>query len=206
MTEDLRARLARIDPARRLDAAGLAESPTAHEIRERVMQTIEDTATTPVAAPRWRRVGLVAGAAASVAAIAVVAAVATGGDSAPKPAPKPRTTLALNAPGGGPTMTSCIRFSVDILRDMPVAFAGTVTAVTPQSVTLDVDRWYKGGSADQVTVATPDATTSVALDGIELTQGGRYLIAATDGTINTCGYSGAASAELESAFGEAFPG
>jgi hypothetical protein len=202
MTEDLRARLARIDPARLLDA-GLAESPTAHEIRERVMQTIEDT---PVAAPRRRRAGLVAGVAASVAAVAVVAAVATSGGSAPKPAPKNPTTLALAAPAGGPAMSMCIAFSVDLLRDMPVAFAGTVVAVTPQSVTLDVDRWYKGGSADQVTVATPDTTTSVALDGIELTQGGRYLLTASEGTVSTCGFSGPASAELEAAFGEAFPG
>jgi hypothetical protein len=202
MDEDLRARLARIDPARRLSE--LTASP--HEIRERVMQTIEDTTTdVPAAAPRRRRYALVAGAAASVAAIAVVAAVATGGGNAPKPKHVP-TTLALKGPAGGPVMRSCIQFSVDILRDMPVAFAGTVADVTPQSVTINVDRWYKGGTAEQVTVATAAGTTSVALDGVEFTKGARYFVAATDGTVNACGYSGPASAELETAYGEAFPG
>ena len=202
MTEDLRKRLARIDPARRLD--DLAESPTAHEIRERVMRTIEETPTpTPVATPR--RLRLVAGLAASVAAVAVAAAV-LGGDDKPQVTQRTPTTMALKAPAaeGGPSMSSCVMFSVDILRDMPVALAGTAVSVTPDSVTIDVDRWYKGGSADQVTIATPGATTSVALDGVEFTQGTRYLITATDGTVNTCGFSGPATAELERAFAEAF--
>ena len=32
---------------------------------------------------------------------------------------------------------------------MPVALAGTVTALEPGQVTLDVDRWYRGGTADR---------------------------------------------------------
>lgn len=102
-------------------------------------------------------------------------------------------------------MGSCVAFDVAILREMPVAFGGTVVATSAGSVTLDVDRWYKGGSADQVTIATPDGTTSVALDGVEFTQGARYLVTATDGNVNTCGFSGPATAELEKAFAEAFP-
>ena len=206
MTEDLRARLARVDPERATD---LEASPRAQEIRERVMRTIdEETTTTPVRpAPGWRRPALVMGAAAGVAAVAVAAAVLAGGGERVTPAPRTPTTMALKAnAAGGPVMGSCIQFSVDVLRDMPVAFGGTVVATTPAEVTLDVDRWYRGGDADRVTIATPDGTTSVALDGVEFTQGARYLVTATDGTVNTCGYSGPATAELEAAFGQAFPG
>lgn len=205
--DDLRARLARVDPVRRLPA-DLTASPTAQEIRERIMQTIDDTTTpTPPAVPRWRRPALVFAAAASVAAVAIGAAVFAGGDGGGTAPDRPKTTLALTAPssGGGATMSSCLAFDVSFLAQMPVALAGTVTEIGASSVTLDVDRWYKGGDADLVTVATPD-NTSVALDGVEFTQGGRFLVAAEEGTVNGCGFSGPATAELEQAYAEAFPG
>jgi hypothetical protein len=46
----------------------------------------------------------------------------------------------------------------------------------------------------------------VALDGVDFQQGKRYFVTAAQGTVNGCGYSGPASAELEQAFAEAFPG
>jgi hypothetical protein len=86
-----------------------------------------------------------------------------------------------------------------------VALAGTVTALEPGQVSLDVDRWYTGGSADRVTIAVP-VNNSAALDGVDFREGERYLLTATDGTVNGCGFSGPASAELESAYGAAFGG
>ncbi len=208
MTDDdgiLRARLARLDPARQAEADGLIESPTAQEIRERVMQTIEESSTTTEDMPRTRRLGLLAGVAAGVAAIAIGAAVLSGGDSAPTQAPAP-TTMALTAPAGpGTTMSSCMMFDVEILKQVPVAFGGTVVDVAPQKVTIDVDRWYKGGSADQVTVATLDSQ-HVSLDGVEFVKGNRYLVTATEGVVNVCGLSGPATPEFEKSFAEAFPG
>jgi hypothetical protein len=100
---------------------------------------------------------------------------------------------------------SCVQFDVQFLREMPVALAGTVTALHPGQVTLDVDRWYRGGSADRVTIAV-QVNNSAALDGVDFREGERYLLTATDGTVNGCGFSGPASAELESAFTEAFGG
>jgi hypothetical protein len=204
--DDLRARLARVDPTR---GSADTEGPTAQEIRERVMQTIDqDVITTDPARPaRWRRPALVAAAAASVAGLALGAAVLAGGDGTAKKTDRTPTTLALKAaPGGdGTTSQSCVMFDVNFLKEMPVAFAGTVTAVGAGSVTLDVDRWYKGGDADVVTVSNPD-NASVALDGVEFTDGGHYLVTATDGTVNGCGFSGPASTELERAYAEAFGG
>lgn len=189
--EDLRARLRRLDPARRIDVAD-------HHIRERAMETVR---TEPTIENRPRPV---LAAVASVVTLAVVvggaalaardSGTAGGGDRA--------TTLALTVPDGT-VAASCIAFDVAILRDMPVAFSGTVTEVAEGSVTLDVDHWYKGGDADVVTVKNP-AGASVALDGVEFTDGGHFLVAAADGTVNGCGFSGPATAELEHAYDEAF--
>ena len=103
-------------------------------------------------------------------------------------------------------MSSCLRFDVAILRDMPVAFAGTVTKLTDETVTLDVDRWYTGGTADRVTVSVPDTQTSIALDGVQFVDGKRYLLTATNGTVNGCGFSGPVTPELDQAYAQAFGG
>ena len=195
--EDLRDRLGRLDPARRLDVAAFIESRTAHDIRERAMQTTSE----PTVENRPRPVLAVVASVVTLAVVVGGAALAAreNGPTAPDRAP---TTLALSVPDGT-AVNSCIAFDVAFLRDMPVAFAGTVTDVAEGSVTLDVDHWYKGGDAGVVTVANP-AGASVALDGVEFTDGDRFLVTATDGVVNGCGFSGPATAELEHAFDEAF--
>ena len=208
MTDDdveLRARLARTDPLLRVGAAELP-SRSAHEIRERVMQTIDEStsdATPDITNARSRRPALLA-AAAVLALVAGIGAFAVLSRDDAKPAAK--TTMALTAPDAGGAIGMCMAFDVEGLRPMPVAFAGTVSAVAGDTITLDVDRWYKGGSADLVTVTQPGNATAVALDGVEFTQGTRYLVTATEGVVNGCGFSGPAAAELEQAFAEAFPG
>ena len=155
-------------------------------------------------AGRRRRPWLLVAAAAAVLVAAVVGGlVFFGGGNAPVQQEDP-TTLALSLPPSD-VAGSCIVFDVQFLAQMPVAFGGTVTAVDPGQVTVDVDRWYRGGDADVVTIAVPDQN-SVALDGVDFRAGERYLITATDGTVNTCGFSGPATPDLEQAFDEAFGG
>lgn len=166
------------------------------------MLTTERTPDTTATAP-WRRPAALAAAAGAVVAIGVGAIVAnSGSDSGTKP--NPQSTLALKVPdsGGGPSMNSCIQFSVEILKGVPVAFRGTVTETTDSTVSLDVDRWYKGGSADVVTIGTPPGNTSI--DSVEFVKGKRYLVTATDGTVNSCGLTGEATPDLQKAFDEAF--
>ena len=202
--EELRAHLARLDPMPPSVPVDPSTSPRAQELLERVMSLTDQNVDHPSPSPaRWRRPALLAGAA-SLAAVLGIGAVLAGGDDA-APTPKAKTTLALTAPGsagGAVTSTSCLMFSVDTLKDMEVAFGGTVTEVAGTQVTIDVDRWYKGGTADQVTLTTLDG--NVALDGVEFVQGKRYLVTATDGTVNTCGYSGEATADYEASFEAAF--
>jgi hypothetical protein len=88
---------------------------------------------------------------------------------------------------------------------MPLAFEGTVTGVDGDVVTLDVDRWFKGGDATQVTITAP-AGFEALIGGIEFDEGAQYLITATDGVVNYCGFSGPSTPEMRAAFEEAFPG
>lgn len=206
--DELRARLAAIDPARQDGDLRSVSEPSPTELRERIMQTIDQAPSDP-AAPDTRAAGggsrarLLAAAAVLVLAAAGVAGIlaTTGGDPAPRSG-RP-TTVALQVPAGD-AASSCVQFDVAFLRNMPVAFAGTVTSIEKDTVTLDVDHWYRGGSADRATVSISDTQTSVALDGVDFVDGRRYLLTATDGTVNGCGFSGPASAELEDAFAQAF--
>ncbi|HUR15404.1 MAG TPA: hypothetical protein VM097_13055 [Mycobacteriales bacterium] len=197
--DDLRVRLARLDPAASLDA----ESPRAPELLERIMSApvLPDTDTVPAPAGRPRRTALAWAAAAALVAGGVTTAVALQDDGA-APA-KQKTSVALSLPPSG-VMSSCIPFSVAVLRDMSPAFAATVSAVDGERVVLDVDHWYAGGTADQVVLDQPGGNTSVALDGVAFEQGKRYLVTAAQGTVNGCGYSGPATADLEASFTEAF--
>lgn len=203
--DDLRARLAAIDPQRPGRDPGGASVPSEAEIRERVMETIEQASVKPESARRQGRPRLLAAAAAFLvgAAVGIGSWLLTSEDD-PGRRPDGPAPLALSV-APGPAMTSCLPFDVKVLADMPVAFAATATAVDGDSVTLDVDRWYTGGSAETVTVDVPAGQTSAALDGVAFVQGEKYLLTATDGTVNGCGFSGPATPELKSAFAEAFP-
>jgi hypothetical protein len=194
--DDLRVRLSRLDPAP--SSVDPVESPRAQELLERIMATPVLTSSTP-STPSPRRRGVVA-AWAAAAAVAAIGTASAGIALRPDHKAAP-TSLALTLPASG-VMSSCIQFSVDVLKDMSPAFAGTVTSVEGDTVTLDVDHWYKGGSADVVTVAVPDRNTAVGT--IEMVQGKRYLVSAMDGTVVTCGYSGEATPDLEAAYAQAF--
>ena len=213
--DELRTRLSRLDPAPAGSPVDPVTSPRAQELVERIMQTPE-TQTVPTPDPtdelaaRGRRPWLMPLVAAGLLAVVVGTVVVlsgggrggdTSGGDAATAAP---TTLDLSLPPSD-VAGSCLMFDVEFLAQMPVALAGTVTTVQPQGVTLEVDRWYRGGDADVVTIAVQDGN-SVALDGVDFRAGERYLLTATDGVVNGCGFSGPATPDLERAFEQAFAG
>jgi len=206
--DELRTRLGRIDPAGPDVPVDPATSPRAAELMERAMQQTSTDEEPDVDLPRSRPGRRPAWWAAGIAAVAAVAAAVFvfGGSGSPVPNGSPggddTTTLALSLPAT--PEARCRAFDVAVLRTMQVAFEGTVTATDGEQTTLTVDRWFTGGDADRVTIDVPDGRTSESL-GIEFRSGARYLVTATDGTVNGCGYSGPATAELESAFADAFP-
>ena len=176
------------------------------------MTTPFETTTPPGAAaapatrrPRWL---VPAAVAAAVGAVAVSAAVLAGGDdAAPRRPVGAAAPLVLKAPD--PTvMASCLRFDEKILGEMSPAFGGTVTEVTDGKVVLDVDRWFSPADSDVERVELTSQVTGIptSVDGVEFEQGNRYLVTAADGAVNTCGYSGLATAEYEAAWERAFAG
>jgi hypothetical protein len=220
----LRALLAGIDPARPGGPA-FAADPTPDDVRERVMAITRNDDTTDDLPdpnghrhrPMWGRWVVAAAAAVVLVAAGITGALTLGADdtatTTPPTAIAPTaiapSALALTLPSDdGTVMQSCIAFDVRFLADMPVAFAGTVTSVTDEEVTLDVGRWYQGSTAQQradvVTLSVPGPTLSISLDGVEFAEGESYLVTANDGTVNGCGFSGPATPELEAAYAEAF--
>jgi hypothetical protein len=86
---------------------------------------------------------------------------------------------------------------------MSPAFGGTVVELTDSVATIEVDRWYTGGDAEIVDIQyTPGFEALIGTPTLEVGQ--QYLITATDGVVNGCGYSGLATADYEAAFAAAF--
>jgi hypothetical protein len=200
MTDDLRSQLKKLDPMPPDVPTEPVTSPSSRDRLEHIMSTptIEHRGTPPTRsrAPWY----------AAVAAVAVVA-VAIGGVALLRDtgsAPEASAPLELTA-NAGDAMASCIQLSADILVDVPVAFEGTVTAVDGDVVTLEVDRWFTDGDATTVLVTAP-AGLEALIGGIQFDQGATYLVSATDGVVNYCGYSGPSTPELRAIFEEAFPG
>lgn len=203
--EELRDRLRRIDPAPSEDHIEPPTSASARALRERIMNTdttTDEPAGATAAGRAERRTWLLASAAALLVVAGGLAVVLLGGgdDGADDVATGPPLALSLPA---GDMMASCLPVDAAVLADMPTAFAGTATAIEGERVTLDVDRWYTDGDAG--TVELHATSGQVALNaGFEFQVGERYLVSATDGTVNLCGFSGPATPELTELFEEAF--
>lgn len=202
--DELRNRLAQLDPQADTPVDPLT-SPRAQDLLERTMSN-DTTELAETQSPR--RKGLLMALAAGTAAAGIVAAVAlTSGGTDPAPAAQgKKTTLTLKLPdtGGGTIINSCMMFDVAILKGFPVAFAGTATSVADDVVTLDVTKWYQGGSAQVVTLTSPAANTSVSLDSVAFATGKSYLVTANEGTVTSCGFSGEDTPSLRKSFDEAF--
>jgi hypothetical protein len=135
--------------------------------------------------------------AAAAASLVAVAALTLFGGLAASSEP-----LQLTASGGDP-IAMCMVFDVETLRAMSPAFGGTVTEVNGNVATIEVTRWYAGGDADTVEIQfTPGMESLIGTPNFEVGQA--YLITATDGVVNGCGYSGLATPEFQAAFAEAF--
>lgn len=150
-------------------------------------------------------IGVVA--AASVLAVAVSGSLllrdSTDGQAASQDSALTVTDLALGR--DAPTMARCIPFSVGLLADMPIAFSGEVTQREGDDVLITVDTWYRGPQTDQVRLVAPDMSmTSLGDTAVDFRQGSRYLVTATNGVVNYCGFSGLWTQERANEFAAAF--
>jgi hypothetical protein len=203
--DDLRNMLSDVDPARSSPPVTAAADAAAQQLLENIVNTnLDMEPTAPVSElprrPR-RRFGV-----ALVAAAAAIAAIAVGVGIVARDDAK-TTTVSLALPGSN-VMGSCIAFDPTFLAQMQTAFRGTVTGVADDgTVTLSVDHWYKtdGERADIVTLHGAVGDTAPTLEGgVEFAEGQTYLVTATDGNVNGCGFSGLVTPELQAAFDTAF--
>ena len=199
MTDQLRDRLARLDPMHQ----GVETEPLTTELSQRLLEAIVSTPVIeqPETGPEQKSNRWLVGVAAAAALVLAVGGVIalTGGGTDPVASGPP---LELTA-GGEDPMAMCIVFSVEELAKAPLAFEGTATAVEGDTVTLDVDHWFKGGDAGQVILNAPQEMEAL-IAGIPFQVGGQYLITAYDGNVNYCGFSGVSTPEFRADFEEAF--
>lgn len=196
MTDDLEERLRAADPTTSADAP----RPTSSWVADLVEATMNDQSS--VMRRRWR----VPAAAAAVMVLGLGGyAIAQNGHDANDPLASGKTRpMELVIAGAGTSIGSCMPFSVDVLADMPVAFSGSVLEVGEGTVLLGVDHWYRGGDTEQVEISSPDLST-VSLDGaVSFAEGKRYLVTATNGVVNVCGFSAEWNADTASVFEMAF--
>jgi hypothetical protein len=216
--DDMRQRIARLDPT-----AGAATdpitSPEARALLEEIMSTpvIESETTTPAGGPEHRRKrfampALIGTAAAVVLAVGLIA-VRGRDDGGGEVADAPIATTATTAPGklkvvelsapADDIMAMCMAITPELLADTQVAFKGTVDTSEGEIVTLTIDEVYKGTDAQVATLVAP-AGMEALIGGIAFEPGQQYLITATDGIVNYCGFSGPATPELQALFDQAF--
>jgi len=191
--DELQDRLRKADPARR-------DSPADSWIDDMVEETMSTTPETP-ARKRW--VPLAAAAAVVLIAAGGVGFALSGGEDDDAPAALTTTELTLPAPD---SMAMCMQVLPEVLAQADQALAGTATEVTDGSVTITVDRWYKGGDTDLVTLTVADPDMVGLEGGIEFEQGQKYLVAAADGHVNSCGFTGLDEEPLHGIYEQAFSG
>lgn len=192
--EALQQRLRRIDPAVGVPIDPVA-GPRAAALMEQIMNTpahTQDPAGSARPVRRWPRFALAGAAAIALAGVGVVALGGNDDDS------KSATSVEYSL-GAFDPMAMCLMVSEQVPAPGTVAFRGVVAEVGDATVTLDVADWFGADGADQVVLSLADAG-SPALDGVEFVAGGEYLVAVTDGVVQTCGMSGQASPELEALY------
>ena len=201
MADELRERMARIDPMPSDVPVEPVTSEASRQLLEKVMSTElkERSKSAPARRKRWT----LAIAAVTALVVAIGGVIALGGGD--NPAPVAAEPMVLTAPAED-AMASCIVFSTEELaRVAEIAFEGTVTSVEGATVTLAVDQWFKGGDAGEVVLNAPQGMEAL-IGGIPFSEGEQYLISAQNGTVNYCGFSGPATPEYRAAFQQAFGG
>jgi hypothetical protein len=186
---DLRNRLAASNPSPPLEPVDPTTSERARALMEEIMTT---RTSEPQVEPRRFRLMPVA-----AALVVVIGGAALFGGLGASGTP-----LVLTA-NGSDSMASCLPFDTGTLGGMSPAFGGTVVELTDTVATMEVDRWFTGGDAEIVEIQyTPGFEALIGTPSLEVGQ--RYLITASDGVVNGCGYSGLATPEYEAAFEQAF--
>lgn len=195
--DELRELIASADPSRSQRAS---RARTPRDVTALVDRVVETEALPVRRSRRGARVLLVAGAAASFALVFI--AVQTGIVPQSRE-PSTSDTLALRTRSANATAL-CTGFNVDDLRSLELAFSATAVMVDGATAKFKVEHWYKGGEADEVTLTTLTGPDRVEFSEYEIVAGQKYLVAASNGLVEECGFSGPHTPELQRGYEAAF--
>lgn len=112
-----------------------------------------------------------------------------------------RTTLTAT-----PNTGRCMLPNVELLRRQTLAFDGVVRSVVAGEATLEPTRFYAGEPTDVVVVKAPDRDLQALLAAVDFQEGKRYLVAANDGRVTLCGFSGPHNPDLARLYDAAYGG
>jgi hypothetical protein len=143
----------------------------------------------------------------AVIAGAVVFGLLTRGDDEPGTPPGGNADVgsaSVTELVASPASERCMVPNVEVLRRQTLAFDGVVRSVTGGEATLTPSQFYAGEVTDRVVVAAPDHDLQALLAAVEFREGQRYLVAATEGEVVLCGFSGPYSEQLAALYAEAF--
>jgi hypothetical protein len=195
--DELLAQLKATDPA----LISKAPRPDVPRLVEATMNTTTPTAvTTEKTAPRRRLVPALA----FTALLLVGGGIAWGpgqgadGDTQDKPA----LAITLRLQSGGAAVR-CAAPTFESLRQNELAFEGTVTAKKGDSVSLEVDHWYRA-PADRSTTTVRLTQDESHSEAVSFQVGEHYLVTAENGTVPICGGTTVATDETRGWFRHAF--
>lgn len=127
---------------------------------------------------------------------------AAGGATLAGPPPVAGETTELAA---GSAAARCQALTPELLAQYDQAFVGLVTAVGDGAVTFTTLEVYQGQVGETVVLAAGPADVPELLTGAtEFETGQSYMVAAYQGVVSRCGYSGPATPEMEQIFRRAF--
>jgi hypothetical protein len=172
------------------------------------MSTDTDPVAVPQAPEPGRRprilpwvVGIAAAVLVVVVGLVVLDARGDGGGTPSASGQGTVTKLTIEAPQG-----RCLAPDATTLAQAQLAFSGPVVSVNDGVITLQPTTWYAGTHTTQVTVQQADAGSSNLIGAVEFRQGEDYYVAANNGAVMVCGFSGEKSSDLATLYQEAFAG
>ena len=111
------------------------------------------------------------------------------------------TKLTMSTPQG-----RCMAPDPTTLAQAEVAFSGSVVSIHDGLVTLRPSAWYAGDHTDLVTVEQTDTGLKDLVGAVEFRPGKDYFVAANNGAVMVCGFSGETSSDLTTLYQQAFSG
>jgi hypothetical protein len=141
----------------------------------------------------------------AAAAVALIAAAGIVALAQRDHGTRPTVQHSVTALRDGGVRGLCVLPNTSVLREQSVAFRGTLVSIRGRTATFDVDHWYVGGPTDTVTVTmAPDRSIAEMVQVGDLSIGHAYLVAAVDGQVTGCGFTGPAGGSLQKLYDRAF--